>query len=196
MTPTLRCVHGVVLGAALAVPQVSLAGEGFRGWSGGHWLRMDNCATIPKGAQPAPPGTYVNLFIKVQETNAETDDFVIHKHMWYKGGTELGPMGRYQLDQIVRRLPEVPFPVVIATSANDALDEARREVIINCLAARGIADPSRVIIAFPIAEGLYGEEAPRVERGIMSGINPFFLLGGGAFFGGGFPGFYGGGFGR
>src|SRR5260370_3298413 len=91
--------------------------------AGGHCT--DNCANIPKGAQPAPNGTYVNKFIEVQSNLAEADDFVFYKHMWFMGGTTLGPLGRYQLDLMARRLPNEPFPVVIETSKNDAVDEAR-----------------------------------------------------------------------
>jgi hypothetical protein len=191
MTRKSRFIHGALVGAALASWGQAQAGDGC-GWCKQHWLRVDNCATIPKGAQPAPVGTYVHMFMKIQETNAEADDFVIYKHMWYKGGTELGPMGRYQLEQICRRLPTVPFPVVVATSQNDHLDEMRRETVVRLLASRGMLDPTRVIVAYPIAEGLIGEEGPRVLQGILNtGYgNPYY----GGFGGPGFPGLYGGGF--
>lgn len=155
---------GWLVGAGLAWNGAALAdGKGCGGWCG-HWLCVDNCATIPPGALPAPLGTYVNAFIKVQESNAEADDFVIYKNMWYRGGKELGPFGKYQLDLIAKRLPTTPFPVVIATSKNDELDEARREVIVALLAMRGCTDPTRVIVAYPVAEGLYAEDADRVAR--------------------------------
>ena len=96
MTHRLRLIQAGLLGAALAFPAAATAGDK-GGKCGKGWLSVDNCATIPKGALPAPNGTYVNAFIKVQETNAEADDFVIYKHMWFRGGKELGPLGRYQL---------------------------------------------------------------------------------------------------
>src|SRR5262249_50609716 len=137
--------------------------------SAGHWLTkpfhcVDNCATIPPGAQPAPLGTYMNRIIHIQETKAEMDDFVIYKHMWYRAGRELGPYGKYVLDMIAHRLPSVPFPVVVETSKNEKLDEERREIIINLLSQRGLADPSRVIVAYSQAEGLYGDEAEILYR--------------------------------
>src|SRR5262245_11393802 len=123
---------GWLVGAGLAWSGHALAGD--KGCSScGHWLCVDNCATIPKGALPAPTGTYVNGWANAQETAAESDDFVIYKNMWYRGGKELGPLGKYQLDLIARRLPTTPFPVVIATSKDDELDEARREVIVTLL---------------------------------------------------------------
>ena len=107
MTLKRRLLHGWLLGASLAWPGALLAGDKCCG----SWLFVDNCATIPPGALPALPGTYVDRFINTQDTLAETDDFVIYKHMWYMGGKELGPYGKYVLDMIVHRLPSVPFPV-------------------------------------------------------------------------------------
>src|SRR5262245_1682267 len=123
MTLRRRLFCGSLLAAGLVWPAAVRADGGWFGCCK-HWLHIDNCATIPPGALPAPLGTYVNAFINTQETNAEADDFVIYKNMWYRGGTALGPLGRYQLDLIARRLPTTPFPVVIATSKNDELDEA------------------------------------------------------------------------
>jgi hypothetical protein len=191
-----------VLGAGLACPSAVLATG-----NGPITRCIDNCATIPPGAQPALCGTYVNQFIHIQETKAEMDDFVLYKHMWFRGGTELGPLGRYQVDMIVKRLPGVPFPVVIETSKNEALDNARREVIVTMLASRGLKDKSRIIVAYPQAEGLYGDEAPLIyngllrsaaNRGTFGGLNGGFgNFGGLSGFGGlgGFGGFGGGGLG-
>lgn len=169
MTHKVRLIQTGLLGVALAWPASAGAGDKWWGCGCKSWFHIDNCATIPPGAQPAPVGTYVNQFIKVQDTNAEADDFVLYKHMWYMGGTTLGPLGRYQLDLISKRLGSTPFPVVIATSKNDELDEARRETVIRHLAMRGINDPSRVIVAFPVAEGLTGEEAVIIAARYLRG---------------------------
>jgi hypothetical protein len=186
-------VPGCVLSASLALAATARAGD-----RNDRWYCVNNCANIPKGALPAPPGTYVNKFIEIQSGIAEADDFVLYKHMWFKAGTELGPLGRYQLDLISRRLARVPFPVVVETSMNDSLDQQRREIIVSLLAARGFTDPSRVVVAFPQAEGLYGDEAPRLYNRLLFG-GPFgggFGAGGLGGFGGGLGGFGGiGGFG-
>jgi hypothetical protein len=170
-----RWVHSLVVGATLASAE---AGRAHDSWLFRPLHFIDNCSTIPLGALPAPLGTYVNRFIHIQETKAEMDDFVIYKHMWYMGGKELGPYGKYVLDMIVHRLPSVPFPVVIETSKNPALDEQRLQIIIDLLAQRGINDPSRVIIAYPMAEGLRLGEAGAAGGGGAPG-------GGGGFGGGG-----------
>ena len=147
------------------------------------WI-IDNCAQIPRRAQPAPSGTYVNRWNFLQDQKAELDDFVIYQNMWFRGGTELGPMGRYYLDMIANRMGRHPMPIVIETSHDDRLDEARRSVDYPAGAA-GLTDPTRVIVAFPIAEGLLGEEAPRIAA--------YYLVGGAGYNNGGLGGF--GGFG-
>jgi hypothetical protein len=190
---------GCLLGAQALIGPAAAQADGHKvGWWIAQAICPDNCAGVPKGAQPAPVGTYVNKYIQVQESKAETDDFVFYKHMWYRGGTDLGPLGRYQLNMMTARLKNVPFPVVIETSLNEKLDEQRRDVIVALLKMRGYDDPSRVVVAFPIAEGLFGDEAPRIYNGLI-GLYSFY--GGGLFgnnFGyGGFGGFggFGGNFG-
>ncbi|MCS7016988.1 MAG: hypothetical protein NZM42_12825 [Gemmatales bacterium] len=156
----------------------------------GYNARVDNCSTIPPGAIPAPVGTYLHKFIDLQAAKAEADDFVIYNYEWYLGGRDLGPFGRYHLNEIARRLPSVPFPVVVEPSLDYELNEARRQVIIDYLAQYGVPNPQdRVIIAFPQAGGLYGDEAE--IRSYLFLLNSF---GWGQF--GGFGGFGGlGGFG-
>jgi hypothetical protein len=167
---------------------------------------LAGCPTIPKGAIPSPPGTYLNELRTRQATKAEYDDFVIYHHEWYLGGEELGPYGKYHLGQIARRLPVSPgFPVVLEpVRGQDALNENRRRLVVNWLAGAGIADAAqRVIVGYPGAEGLYGEEAPPIyirmlqrnqfNQGFGNGFGGFGGLGGGFGNFGGFGGF--GGFG-
>jgi hypothetical protein len=156
-----------------------------------------DCPLIPKGAQPAPPGSYIHRFVSLQAAKAEADDFVIYNNMWYMGGTTLGPLGHYQLDLIAKRLPKVPFPVVVATSKDPALDASRREIIVSLLAQCGMKDPTRVVVAYPTAEALYGEEAFRIYNQLLSlgnfGYGNFGNFGNFGGFGGGYGGL--GGFG-
>ena len=196
MTPKARRLHCWLMGSWLALPAAVLAQEPPHRSA----FFIDNLATIPRGAQPAPPGTYVNGVFRVQDTLAEADDFVLYKHMWFRNGIQLGPLGRYQLDLISRRLPTVPFPVVIETSGNDQLDEARRQVIINMMAMRGLSDTSRIIVAFPMAEGMAGDFAQGIFSRYMNmgagggGLGSIAGVGGPLGYGGGFPGLFG--FGR
>ncbi len=177
-----------VVGAALAWGGEARAQKCNSCLCGNGLFRIDNCASIPRRAQPAPIGTYVNAWRHLHDMKAEMDDFVFYRNMWVRGGTELGALGRYQLDHMTSRLAKVPFPVVIETCQDDRLDEARREVIITLLERRGFGDPSRIIVAFPIAEGLSAEEAPRIASFYQSGG---FGGGGGVGGLGGFGGFGG-----
>jgi hypothetical protein len=172
---------------------------------------IDSGATIPPGAIPAPSGSYVREAFSRQYAKAEADDFTIYLHEWYKGGEQPGPYGWYHIQQIVRRLPKVPFPVVIQPAPSlEKLNESRRRFVVTSLLNAGITDAEqRVILGFPEAGGLYGDEIePIYERMLTRPQNQGFGFGGGLVpgfsqpgfgtgfgtFGGGFGGF-GGGFG-
>lgn len=137
---------------------------------GSNWVHIDNAADIPRGALPAPSGTYVNQIVNVQAMKAEADDFVVYKHEWYMGGTELGPYGRYHINLMVQRLATVPFPVMLQADADSAVNEARRQMLIYYLSLAGMPDAEhRVVVGFPEAEGLYGEEAERIYPQMIQG---------------------------
>jgi hypothetical protein len=130
----------------------------------------NQCRRVPPGAIPAPYGSYVRQWEARERARAARDRFVIYGREWYMGGLELGPSGRCHLDQIVKHLAGVPFPVVLQPDVNPACTEARRQLVIQYLAQHGVPDAEeRVVVAFPQAEGLYGEEAPRVYYGLLSG---------------------------
>jgi hypothetical protein len=88
---------------------------------------------------------------------------------------------------ILRRLPEVPFPVVIQINIDERLNEARRTFVVQFLKDNGIIDPEqRVIVGFPSAEGLYGTEAcPAFTRGFYG--KQYGGLGAAGTYGGGAP---------
>jgi hypothetical protein len=183
---------GLCLLGALAGPAEGRAGCGC---GCGHWRELFQPTTCP-----AVTGTYTRQLFDQQAAKAEADDFVIYKNEWYMGGTKPGPFGSYHLTEIVRRLAEVPFPVVIQPQVGDpGLDLARRDVVVRSLAQAGVPDADqRVIIAYPQAEGLYADiQAARTYFFMMlPGTYSFRLLYGGGGFGLGGGGLYGGGFGN
>lgn len=138
---------------------------------------VDNCANVPPGAQPAPNGTYVRRFRDAEAAKAEMDDFVIYKYEWTMVDPEserrnqLGPFGTYHINEIVKRLPFVPFPVMIQAHKIDGdLNEERRQYIVNILRLNGVPDAeTRVVVGFPEAEGLYGDEAERIYLQMIAG---------------------------
>lgn len=120
---------------------------------------------------PAPLGTYLNGWNDAQAAAAEADQFVIYRQEWYLDGVKLGPYGSYHLQRITKRLPYVPFQVIIEPDLhNDKVNQARKLLVVNELLAAGIMDAqTRVVVAYPRAEGLYGEEAVRIYLQRFSG---------------------------
>lgn len=135
------------------------------------------------GQEPAAHGSSVNAWVDEQANRAEASDFTIFLNEWYMGGTDLGPFGLHHLGDIARRAPNAPFPIVIQPHLDSALNESRRQIIVNSLTQQGIADAeSRVIVAYPQAEGLYGEEGEIVYYDMFlnrSGYNSGYGFGSG-----------------
>lgn len=157
---------------------------------------FDRCATVAPGSLPQPNGLHVRRFIDVQAGKAEADDFVVYQHEFSSGGVELGPYGKYHVHQMARRLPDVPFPVVLQVGANDETNQARMANLIDALANAGVNDAAaRVVLGYPRAEGLDGNMIqPIYFRSLISGSG---IGNAGGAFGGGFGGggLGGGGFG-
>jgi hypothetical protein len=205
----------VVLGAAAVVIGCHHAAKDdcadCHGHSHGGWdcLHIDNCADIPKGAIPQPPGTYTNEYLNREAGKAEGDDFTIYYNEWVDGQAVLGPFGGEHLDRIIARLPFVPFQVVIQPEPNlPILNGLRHKAMIEALTEAGFKDAAkRVVVGRPAAEGLFGEEAERIYPQMIHGGFagnaggglglPYggYGMAGLGFTGGGFGGFAGGGFG-
>jgi hypothetical protein len=152
--------------------------------------------TSQEAVLPSPNGTFTHQLLDSQAAKAEADDFVIYKNEWYLEGKTLGPFGTYHLAEIAKRLPSVPFPVVIQPAADPALNEVRRQAIVTCLLNNGSPDADhRVIIAYPQAEGLFLEcEGERAfiqmlrPQAIPNYTNTFGNFGGRSGLGGGLQG--------
>ncbi|HUG90894.1 MAG TPA: hypothetical protein VML55_08680 [Planctomycetaceae bacterium] len=142
------------------------------------------CPDIPRGAIPPAVGTHVANWQATQAHLAEADDFVVYQYEWAGETAALGPFGTRHLDGLAARLPGEPGPVVVEPSGASELDQARRAKLVEELAARGaLGADALVVIGWPAAEGLHGQEAERLNRGyLQSGSR----TGGG--FGGGAPG--------
>jgi hypothetical protein len=96
---------------------------------------------------PAPRATGLGT-VRLDDSGMQADDFVIYAHMWQKNTAELGPLGRYQLELVARRLRNTAFPVVIETSHDDKLDMARRDMLISMLGSRGFHEPGRIVVGY------------------------------------------------
>lgn len=184
-TNTLPTSRRWLLALGLLVPLAGCANPG-------EPCAFDKCPNLPPGAMPQASGSYLRRIQDVQSTKAEADDFVVYKHEWYLGGTQLGPYGRYHLQQVAQRLPNVPFHVTVQGTPDGKLNEQRRQEIVKSLLAAGVNDAEqRVVVGYPEAEGLYGDEAALAFTQMMQGGSGF-----GGFIGNGFGNGLGTGFGN
>ncbi len=137
------------------------------------WQKGD-CPRLEKGAIPELTGTHTKRVNEMQEFLAEADDLTIYEHEWLLGGSTLGPFGMFHLGQMLPKLDHLPFPVVIEYSPDDHLNAQRRHAIINYLVTNSVPPAEaerRVIVAYPLTEGLYGDEAAiAFDLGFRSGV--------------------------
>src|SRR5262249_55319229 len=117
-----------------------------------------------------PAGTSLARVREIQVFNARADRYVIYRHEWFMNGMDLGPYGQRHVESIAATLSQVPYPGKIEPSGDPASDKSRLDLIVNELTRRGVADASkRVIIGYPTAEGLAGDEAERAYYSMISG---------------------------
>ncbi len=196
-----RSRDGIVV-IALAFPLVLILAAGC------HWkyslaekvTNPGHCPVIEPGAIPAPVGTYQNELQRRQASKAEADDFVVYHYEFNEEGNQFGPAGARHMIQMAGRLKDgQPFPVVIEATGVEPVDRSRWELVVSRLLAEGVVDADkRVTIGLSAAEGLYGDEAPRIYGSLIRVGNYGFLTSGGygAYGGGGYGyGAYGGGYG-
>lgn len=154
--------------AVWADPPLEPAGTPPRSCANGR--SSSGCPKLPCGAIAAPPGTYVQTWYGMQAAKADLDNFVFYRNEFAPGKAVLGPYGSYHLNKVIKRLPMVPFPVLVQQDLDPALNEARRQVLVAAFLTAGIVDAdARVAVGFPLAEGLYGDEAPRAYLRLING---------------------------
>jgi hypothetical protein len=120
------------------------------------------------GALPEPNGAFTRRIIEAQAEKAEASDFVVSLDEWTSDGVELGPHGQRHLAAMARRLGTVSYPVVLEPGFDPAVNDTRRQVLVTALARNGVPDAdARVIIAYPQAEWLYGDEAPLIYNNMI-----------------------------
>jgi hypothetical protein len=197
-------------GAATGCRSAPCVGENCNGTHGlfRSTCTIDNCANVPYGALPEPLGVFVRNFQHAQTTKAGGDTFVLYEKEWRTGAkdpdefsTILGPEGVRHLNRLVDALPTVSGPIIIEPTGNrklnyeqrHELDERRYQQVVTQLYLEGIEHPeARVVVAYPRAEGLFGDEAPLHYPQVLFPAQSLFGFGGLGGFGGGLGGFGGG----
>lgn len=115
----------VVLGASLVNAGFPCNGCGNGGLFGGGKSKP----AMPPYDRPFPLGHVSDAFWETQQTNAEAADFILYDYEFVGNSATLNPMGRDHMTQIARRLPHVPFPIVIEMSEKTNDPEENRELI-------------------------------------------------------------------
>lgn len=145
----------------LAAVLLPLFAAAFSGCHDGH---DGSCKDIPCGAIPQPNGEYLCQWTNAERARAGQDRYVIYQYEWAAEPTKLTTAGQEHVVCMARDLGQTPYPVVIDPSPDAHLNDARRLVVIEALAASGCpTDPARVCVGHPEAEGLYGQEAPALQ---------------------------------
>jgi hypothetical protein len=121
---------------------------------------VDKCADVPAGAIPQPIGTHVKEVNARQAAKAYKDEFVIYLYEWQLGTACFGPFGSRHIAGMAPRLSAASGPVVIEPEVDAGLNEERRHGVQNAQAF--------VVVGFAAAEGLYGDEAPRIYRQMIT----------------------------
>lgn len=164
-------MKNIITGARWFGLGIIVMSAGCCSWDSG----VDRFADIPPGAIPEPPHATVHRHFETQAAKAEADDFVFYRHEFYMDGKDLGPYGQYHLRLVANRIHQVPFPILIQAQPDPKLNEARRQTVILALKRVGLDDiDQRVIVGFPEAEGMSGEEAERVNASLPqagTGVN-------------------------
>ncbi len=154
---------------------------------GGCHGAVHEAARGPAYDRPFPLGQVTDAHWETMQTNAEAGDFIFYDHEFVGQTAELTPLGRKHLLSVAVRMKHVPFPVVVEELPNEqnpALDQARRETLVNLLAELGHTreeiDP-RVIVAPSFTAGLTAVEG---EAAYYRTLNDTYGTGAGS--GGGF----------
>lgn len=114
-------------------------------------------------------GTSLHGIMATQIAKGDAAQMVLYEYDFHPSEARLNCHGMMRLLQIARKLPRVPFPLLIQPSLVDpALDQARRQVVVDTLLS---LEPSmsveRVIIALPPARGLDGIDAELIHARVL-----------------------------
>ena len=150
-------------------------------------FHVDRCATNPKGAIPAPPGSHIAQWQRAQVASASADLGVFYQSEFLNKSGELSPSGHEHVAKMIQRSLAGQSPVIVEPSSNPQQDEVRLASLQQAFASGGITlGPDQIFIAKPAAHGLDGFRAQQTVRSSMMGNGGG--MGGGGMGGGGMGG--------
>src|SRR5262249_345833 len=126
-------------------------------------------AGYPQEFKEPPLGYFLYLHGRTMVANGEAARMVLYDYDFLPAGAGLNHRGKYQLAKIVAMMPCNFFPLIIQETPNaPELAEARRLAVFNELGKQSFpVPPERVVVGRPIAIGLRGAEAERIDRTLM-----------------------------
>ena len=142
---------------------------------------------FPRGAVPAPSGTYVGAWSMAMGREADARRAILTRNLWYDGGDRLGPDGTEKLRAVGEAFRQVPHPILLekeplaigaretyddAVEANERLNARRKAEVVEGLAGMGIAGAEDFVFLVPDRSvGVRGVEVPNVyNRQFMGGM--------------------------
>lgn len=127
--------------------------------------REQKSEDIPPGAMPLPLGSSVREFNHRQATKGRADSYVFYRYEWSLETAQLTDWGRRHLSRVLSTVHRESFPVIIETSGDERLDEARRRVIIAALAQHQLDYPERrVLVSHPNSLDISGDEGVIIQQ--------------------------------
>jgi hypothetical protein len=115
--------------------------------------------------------------MSAQVANGEAEQMILYHYDFRPGTSRLNAPGLAKLAKINRRLLCNAFPIVLQSTGDPDLDGARRERVLQELAALPVpVPPERVLIGTPSDRGLDGVDAILIERRLQ-GLTNGALLG-------------------
>ena len=120
---------------------------------------------IPFGAIPQPVGSFQNTWQGAQAFKAEASDFVFYTYEWDEGTAELNPVGRRHLSELLPRLGNEPFNIVVQPGREcEDLDLQRRAALIARLQDHEVLTPEERVLVATVDAGLRGDESVLIRQ--------------------------------
>lgn len=138
----------------------------------GRLFCCENCNDIPKGAIPQPLGSYVCAWHSAHAASADQDDRVLYSYQFECGGDQLSAEGKRHLRMQMGDTSGIVRPIIVQSVDDPELSVRRRNSVIDYLVQLGIEQPNDLVrIGDSKAEGLLGQDVPRIANGITSQSN-------------------------
>ncbi len=119
-----------------------------------------------------PFGDSVNAAFGTEIANGHAVRMVLYHYDFVDGGTSLSRRGHSELLDITGRLLRTPHPLVIQSTDDPEMDEARRHSVLAALTQLPFPFPGeRVVIGRPSVYGLDGIDAIQVHQRLMGLTN-------------------------